>query len=967
MAALLCGILFVSGAAAVAFQTLWFRQAGLILGNTVWASSIVLASFMAGLALGNAASAALGDRLRRPLVAFAALETTIGLTGLAVVAGSFELPGLLAPWLRSFVETPWLLNGLRLGLAFALLFAPATAMGMTLPVVVRVLFERQPSYGVVLGRLYGWNTLGATLGAVAPDAFLVGHVGVVGAAAVAAGCNAIAASGALALHHRIGRKSILENRAQGGAATLSETDTRSRRRTTALLASGFLAGGIFLALEVVWFRFLTLFVHSDTLAFSMLLAVVLAGIGCGGVLASVWLARDPSAPRFAPALACACGALCVATYAGFRLALGPFGAGYLTDAPDVLALAAALMLPNALATGALFPLLGAAAKGASDSPARAAGRFVLANTLGSALGPLIGAFVLLPLLGMERSLWLLAGTYVGVAALAAVGLAAGTRSPGSLRSTPQRVVTAGAVVALGAALGAFPSGLMDRVYLRVPVLRIAPDGKEAVVAVREGVTETLLYLRRDHLGEPYAFRLVTNGFSMSGTSWLGRRYMKLFVWLPVALRPEPKHALLISYGVGSTAKALVDTPSLETIDVVEVSRDVLELSSVVWASPDDDPLHDPRVRVHLEDGRFFLQVTDQRFDLITGEPPPPKMAGIAYLYTQEYFQLVHDRLTEDGIATYWLPVHSLYESDAKRIVAAFCAAFADCSLWNGADRDWILVGSRRAPGAVAETTPSEEAFTRQWRDPRISAELRATGVEVPEQLGALFLADADRLHALTADTRPLSDRWPLWDQAGAPLGQDAGAAYRAWLDPERNRTAFDESAFVRAAWPARLRAATRRSFDFQRWIDTTFPGLGGAPLPLEERMDAIRELLLETELETLPLWLLGIDADQERIARGLQQAGRTDALVKRDVALGLLARRQYVDAARRFRSVPPAGVPSYEALAFALAGRTDEARAVLAQVDGKRAPEPGEREYWRWLARRFALPDPYESPARHAH
>ena len=106
MAALLSAVLFVSGAAAVAFQTLWFRQAGLVIGNSVWASSIVLASFMAGLALGNALSATLGDRIRRPLAAFALFECTIGAIGFAIVAGSFSLPAVIAPWLRPLAGYP---------------------------------------------------------------------------------------------------------------------------------------------------------------------------------------------------------------------------------------------------------------------------------------------------------------------------------------------------------------------------------------------------------------------------------------------------------------------------------------------------------------------------------------------------------------------------------------------------------------------------------------------------------------------------------------------------------------------------------------------------------------------------------------------------------------------------------------------------------------------------------------------
>src|SRR2546428_5866063 len=109
--------------------------------------------------------------------------------------------------------------------------------------------------------------------------------------------------------------------------------------------------------------------------------------------------------------------------------------------------------------------------------------------------------------------------------------------------------------------------------------------------------------------------MLTNGLTMSGTHYRGLRYMKLFVYWPVALHPDPKRALLISYGVGSTAKALTDTAGLESIDVVDISRDILETSRLVFPPSQTHPLDDSRVHVHVEDGRFFLLTSDRRYDL----------------------------------------------------------------------------------------------------------------------------------------------------------------------------------------------------------------------------------------------------------------------------------------------------------------------------------------------------------------
>src|SRR5207244_9155885 len=137
----------------------------------------------------------------------------------------------------------------------------------------------------------------------------------------------------------------------------------------------------------------------------------------------------------------------------------------------------------------------------------------------------------------------------------------------------------------------------------------------------------------------------------------------------------------ISYGVGITAHTLTQARQLDSIDVVDISKSILDLSSIVWPGS-ANPLADRRVHAHIEDGRFFLLTTPRRFDLITAEPPPPKTAGIVNLYTREYFELMRDRLSDRGIASYWLPIYQLSDSDAKAIIGAFCGAFSDCSLWS---------------------------------------------------------------------------------------------------------------------------------------------------------------------------------------------------------------------------------------------------------------------------------------------
>jgi hypothetical protein len=137
MTALLCAIVFASGVSALIFETLWFRQAGLAFGNSTWAASLVLSGFMGGLAMGSAVAARYGDRFRNAVRAYAITEVAIALSGVELVYLFPVLGAVLAPWLRPLLDHPWILNPLRLLMAFLLLLIPSTATSGTGPLASR--------------------------------------------------------------------------------------------------------------------------------------------------------------------------------------------------------------------------------------------------------------------------------------------------------------------------------------------------------------------------------------------------------------------------------------------------------------------------------------------------------------------------------------------------------------------------------------------------------------------------------------------------------------------------------------------------------------------------------------------------------------------------------------------------------------------------------------------------------------
>ena len=931
---LVCLLFFASGAAALILETLWFRQAGLGLGNTVWASSLVLSSFMAGLCLGSAWVARVGHRIRDPLATYAKLELSIAASGPVLTLVLPALGSVLGPLLGALGDGP-LLATARLSLAFLCLLVPATAMGATLPVLTKALCARDPRFGPVLGKLYGWNTLGAVAGALAGELWLTPRFGVLGTAYLAGALGCAAAAGATLLSKRLAEATAPIE----AAPQRIPLSARSKR----ILLAAALCGGCLLALEVVWFRFLLLFMSSTSGGFAIMLAVVLAGIAAGGLLGSALLRFAPRSHEALPAIAATAGLLTIASYAVFSPFVGGTG-GYSIALGGTLTLAARLMLPVCIASGLLFTLQGAALyeEFAGTDETRAAGLLTLANTFGGLLGAAAGGFLLLPSGGIEASFFGLACVYIAAA------LSLWTRRK---RSPRARMTLALPVVAAVASVALFPWGALGRKHLPVSGQAYRVVDRSYPVAIAEGANCTVRCLRSDFLGEPLHYRLLSNGYSMSGSLVGARRYMKLYAYLPMAIRPQSKKALLIGFGVGQTAKALTDTKGLEEIHIADPTPEILGMSPVIFPDPKDDPLNDPRIRLHVEDGRFFLQTTSLRFDLITGEPPPPKAAGIVSLYTQDHFQLLHDRLTDGGVVTYWLPGHSLSESDAEAIVKAFGEVFSDFTLWQGWGLSMMLVGTRNDSTPTAPVT--EEEFSRQWHDPIVGPELRALGIEHPEQLGALFLADAPTLRKRLAGVKPLTDVWPYRLSPEIIPPHDTWNELRPWLDESLGRQLFEASPWIGARWPAALRTRTLEWFEIQSLMNEAPTLVGGIPA-----LASVQRALDRAGARTIVLWLLGSGEYEQRIVDRVRgRSGVDQPIVDLHLGARAMADRRYAAAAEHYSNVVRdrpqiTQARLYQAYAHCLSQQTERARAVLR--DARRASE-AQGDSWAWLIERFGL------------
>jgi spermidine synthase len=801
MTGLIYFLFFCSGLSGLIYQVVWVRVFGNVFGNTVYSASLVIAVFMLGLGVGSWVVGTWADRryAARPeslLKTYGYFELAIGLMGLAI---SVLLPhlGRVSALVSSYLRDPggWYVlstaSYLARGAIAIVLLAPITMlMGGTLTLLIRHLVGRDLEVGHWrIAVLYGVNTAGAALGCILTDFLLVPAAGLQGTQMFAVFFNIVAAAGAFGLAGALAsgatpapaRKKKKPSISAVTAQTVPLSPPASSGlgwTSLALALSGFAAMGM----EILWFRHFTLLLGEFRAVFSLLLTVILIGIGAGS-LAGGFLLRRIARP--AQWLMVVQGFFVASTLLGltvaslgnikdaafanpaYRAAVGHMVAaapGVESDLARTLRelwfnarpILLEVLIP-ALLMGLAFPLANAIIQRAERPVGRRAGILYLSNTFGAVCGSLAAGFLLLPVLGIQSSATILttaAALAVGPLYLATdVGRALlGPSSSAASNKTrpPYPLAFAVSILVAGGAIGLWlrlPSNYLITRALELPMRH------ERLLTLSEGVTEVIAITEEPGTGRT----LFTNGHRMSSTAPLSQRYMRAFAHIPLLSADNPETVLVIGFGVGNTTQAATLHPSVRRVEVVDLSRHVLTHAGY-FKNSNGDVLNDRRVAVYVNDGRQHLQM--QRpgsYDLITLEPPPIAQAGVAALYSEEFYALAKTRLKMKGFMSQWLPVYQVPAASTLAMIRAFVDVFPQSVLVSGAEADLLLVG---ANDSRIEIDPARVA-NAMTNAPALRADLQRVDLGSVREIVGAFLASPQKLSAATRNSAPVTDDRPI--------------------------------------------------------------------------------------------------------------------------------------------------------------------------------------------------------------
>ncbi|HLY63657.1 MAG TPA: fused MFS/spermidine synthase [Terriglobia bacterium] len=794
-------LFFFSGASSLIFESLFTRLLTYTFGNTAYAVSTVLAAFLGGLALGAFLLGQYTDQWRPSAWIYGALELVVGVYALFIPKLFALLTRVYVGVYHHLHSAPGFVTPIRFALSAAVILIPTILMGGTLPVLARLVADARSDYGPEVSRLYAWNTLGAALGALAAAYLLMPALGVRGTIAIASGINfslfvivMALARGAAASSDRDGSIPVPAPQADEGVGTTVSSPP------PLLFLAVFLTGTVALAYEVLWTHILSFLIGNTVYAFGVMLFTFLVGLGWGAQIVARQFPHPESGRRAFPAsqillaltvlltlplwnhlpdafaggfaqalnldivgiaFLIVCRMANVgwktyrratgATFPWFRLIelaiealllIGIFNANaplllkYETPsfiAGELLRFLCAfylLILPSLL-LGLSFPLLLNLSSGVSGLVGKRVGGLYAANTVGAIAGSLICGFVLLPHFGSFSSL--------------------------------QAAAAGNLVIGLGFAMLWAPLNRASRTALAVAALTsltifwVGPRGWNARSMTRgsyvyftEGwPVDQVLYFKEDVQGGLTSVvqmgstrLLLSNGkFQGNNTGEVGGQIR--FATIPMLFTRRFDKALVIGLGTGNTLRTVSRFP-FARIDAVELAPHIVDAARL-WFDDVNERVfdHDSRVHLSIADGRNFLLLSSEHYDLMTIEVSSIWISGEADLYNKEFYELCRSHLTEQGVLQQWVQIHHMRTQDFLVILNTAAQVFPHVAFFMGPEQG-VLIASSAPLSIDARQTLAFDA------DPKIQKEMKVLGVSsMASLLGELMLEGESMRRALS--------------------------------------------------------------------------------------------------------------------------------------------------------------------------------------------------------------------------
>ena len=766
MQALFLGLIylmfFLSGAAALVYQVVWVRSLTLIFGGSHLAVTVVLSIFMAGLAIGGYAIGKYVDHVKKPLRLYGLLELGIALFAVVFMGLMKLYPWIYIPLAQGNDDSHLYLSFIRVVFAVIALIIPTTLMGGTLPALSQFVSRRPENLRGYLSFLYGFNTFGAVLGALAAGFFFLRFYSLSTTTYIAILTNVF-----------IGLTSILIQDKAAIALSFGETKIEQEKGFTAekstpplgrsigknLLSFKLVLWGIgvsgFCALgyEVLWSRILTIAAGASVYSFTTMLVAFLTGIALGsevyGLLPKFFGVKESKTEKSILSfgivqIVIGVTALLVTIFIrdipvnSVRLQnvfLGGGMSSFKLRTWSNFLLAFFYMVVPAFFMGVAFPLAGKVYAGYKKRVGSAVGEVLACNTVGAILGAAISGFVMIYLFGIERSLQLLAIINIGFGLLVFF-----SSRNSSLLNIGISSLVIGLLVFLSFNQSIFR--IWDMKYFAI-FRSNQPEAFRTPEMVREAIENTdVLYYGEGIESIVSSIKIkggdqsfITNGRTEASSHLQALQCQFTLGHLPMLLNKNPKRVLVVGLGSGMTLGATSVHPSVEEVTLVELEPKVMGVAKT-FEKYNHYVLNNPKLKIIFNDGRNYLMTTKKKFDVITADPIHPWFRGAGYLYTTEYFKLASEHLLPGGIICQWLPIYEMTPDDLKSVVITFLQHFKYTMLWL-THYDAELIGSN-APILI-----DEAELERRIAHPEVLSDLKQVMMGTASDFLSYFVMGAD--------------------------------------------------------------------------------------------------------------------------------------------------------------------------------------------------------------------------------